>query len=603
MKNDNTILWIIGIAIIFLVVTPQIDFKDIFAIVEYAPDSENLIYQVHENIKLIDGGCIIEQRNSGSLSTSLSCNLWLSREKFAGNLDFGISDVPFFWHKNGVEWRWIYEMTPGAGCLLRYYRGGLWTYSADVKLDNGNLIREVSDLYSYQDYNFNISTKQSYIEHMNPEWIMNGYCPLGVTTNEEGIEVIDDCGSFGVVDPLPFNGIDELKCDAYCIPFSKECIVRIDGKNESQICVADGSIIEHEICYSACEYGVCTISPFIEIPTIGDQEYGKDFNVTIRLLLGDEPLASNLIVGRIEFDGAPITETSGFTDDNGYVTLEFKKVEAVGFVSLVASTTIRGIEKQESTEIFFSGIPVNFEVTTESYVQSNEVNITFLVEVIDAKNRPVHLELVENLQAETSLSEGIILNNYVEYLGSGIYEVLSEVNGSGIFLGGISFNYQGEHFESPLIKLDVEYATISVGTSLIKPLAILGTTETITINFVSALGLPLDPDEITIRISLPTGYEKDILTMSDLTKVINGTYEFDYYFEEVEKYSFDIHASKEGYATGNAKATVSVTGEEGVFGPGPAFGFSNLKLIFYAAVVLIILFFIIKSGRRRGTVI
>ena len=133
---------------------------------------------------------------------------------------------------------------------------------------------------------------------------------------------------------------------------------------------------------------------------------------------------------------------------------------------------------------------------------------------------------------------------------------------------------------------------------MIKPIATLETTETLTINFVSAVGLPLDPDEITIRISLPTGYEKDFLTINDLTRVTNGTYEFDYYFAEVEKYSFDIHASKEGYATGNAKATVSVTGEGGAFGPGPGFGFSNLKLIFYAVIVLIVLFFIIKSGRK-----
>jgi len=67
----------------------------------------------------------------------------------------------------------------------------------------------------------------------------------------------------------------------------------------------------------------------------------------------------------------------------------------------------------------------------------------------------------------------------------------------------------------------------------------------------------------------------------------------------VEKYSFDIYTTKEGFAGGNAKATVSVAGAGGDLGPGPAFGFGNLKWILYGIVAVIILFVIIKVGKKK----
>ena len=182
-------------------------------------------------------------------------------------------------------------------------------------------------------------------------------------------------------------------------------------------------------------------------------------------------------------------------------------------------------------------------------------------------------------------------------MGSGVYEVSSEVNGTGIFLGRILFNYQGQSFESPSIKIDVESATISVGTNLIPPSTALDTEETLTISFASSAGKALDPDEITIRVSLPSGYEEDVLYLKDLKRISEGTYEFNYLFTQVEKYSFDIVAKKGGFATGNAKATVSVTGS-GDTGPGLG-GFGNLEYIFYAAIGLIILFVIISARRKK----
>ena len=593
-KNNNTIYWIIGIIILFLVVSPSVNFKDIFSTVSYSPDNENLIYQTHENIKIIEDGCIIEQRNSVSTSTTISCATWLNKEKFEGNIDFSVYQAPFFWNRYGTELKWVYEFGPGvSGCSIKSYGGGLYTYFTGVRLDGGQLVREISELYSYEDYNFSLPIKQSYIENINPVWIMNGYCQLGVSTNEEGIEIIDDCGDFGVIDPNPYNGINELKCDAYCKVGERECTERADGLNESQVCV-DGSVIDHTICYRGCSNGLCTVKPTMDISLIGDHHYGDDVKVIVRLLLGEDPYGPALIVGRIEVEGASISETLNYTDENGYTTLNFEKVEAGGIATFVASVIIRGVETQETTEIYFSGVPILFELTTESYIQSNAGNITFLVEVTDNKYKPIHEELVTDLRVETALSAGTVLKDYIEYMGAGVYEVRSEVTGTGVFSGRLLFNYQGEAFESPSINIDVDYATISIGTNLIDPIATLDTEETYVVVFTSSLGTLIDPDDIEIRISLPTGYEEDVLTMNDLRKISEGTYEFDYYFSQVEKYSFDVYADKEGFARGHARATVSVAEEGAGF-----IGFGDLSLIFYAVIGLIILFIIIGK-RRKG---
>ena len=112
-KNDNTILWIIGIVILLLVVT-KLPLIPQFAIIEYAQDSENLVYQVHENIKLVDDGCIIQQRNSGVYDTYLSCDTWLYREKEKGFIDFNVYDFPGLDHILPYLLYWYV-------CCIRFY--------------------------------------------------------------------------------------------------------------------------------------------------------------------------------------------------------------------------------------------------------------------------------------------------------------------------------------------------------------------------------------------------------------------------------------------------------------------------------------------------
>jgi len=232
---------------------------------------------------------------------------------------------------------------------------------------------------------------------------------------------------------------------------------------------------------------------------------------------------------------------------------------------------------------------LTFTVTTESYEQSNMENITFFVTVIDENFKPIHENLVTNLQAITSLSQGQILENYITYLGSGKYKVWSEITGTGVYSGKLAFNYQGENYESPDVTINVVFAEISIGTNEIPPIAILDTYEDIIFTFSSSTGAPLDPDEIQIEISLPTGWEDELKTKEDLKRLSTGKYQLDYYFTQVEKYSFDITASKEGFATKTTKAIVAVTEEQ------PSI--LNIKWIIYGVIGAVIILIVI--GRRR----
>lgn len=506
------------------------------------------------------------------------------------------------------------------------------------------------------------------------------------------------CNSLGfnVVDPYPYNGVDEIKCNAYCRPNLGICVMRSDGEWESQICTNDGGQIIHELCEEECVEGKCVTGPgepigihlpiltedfvygedisipiqityydepyetlvyariekngvlissidaytnsegkavlnfktvntlgdndlivsttirgetkeistvlyFVDMPpiyliipsTTGAYHYGDRLEFNIRLLLGGTGYPNNLVNGKIENQGIIVSETSGFTDSDGYALLIFGSVEAIGDALLTVSTNLEGREKIASSIMYFSGTSILFTPTTESYIQSNGAPITFLVEVTDTKYRDISPELITDLQAITSLTKGTILNEQIEYLGSGVYEIKTDVDGTGVFLGKIAFDYEGTYFESPAIQIDVVVVTLAIDTSKMKPIAFLGATETFEINFASSLGFPLDPDSVEIIVSLPSGFEEETLTLSDLTRISEGKYTFDYTFIMVEKHSFDIYIDKAGYTRGNAKATVSVTEEE-EFG----YGLGDIKWILYGAIGLVILILLFRGKKK-----
>jgi len=328
--------------------------------------------------------------------------------------------------------------------------------------------------------------------------------------------------------------------------------------------------------------------------TSGTYHFGDRVEVEVQLLIGGEGYPNNLIKAKIESGGEVVSETTDITDSGGYANLIFPSVEAIDEAILIVSSTVNGVEKISTSDMFFSGITILFEPTTESYTQSNKVPVVFFVEAKDALFRDISPELINNLQAITSLTQGTTSNEVIEYLGNGLYQISTDVEGTGVFLGKLAFEYEDIYFESPSIQITVGVVTLSIDTSKIAPLAYIGETETYEISFASSLGFPITPDAVEIIVSLPSGFEEETLTLNDLIKTGEGKYVFDYSFTQVEKHTFDIYLDKEGYTRGSARASVSVTSEEGDFGPGIG-GIS--KWVWISLAGAIVLFFVM--GRRK----
>jgi len=174
--------------------------------------------------------------------------------------------------------------------------------------------------------------------------------------------------------------------------------------------------------------------------------------------------------------------------------------------------------------------------------------ITFFVTATDTAYVPLSPDLISDLSVSSSLTRGSILNDSINYLGSGRYEIKSEVEGTGTYLGKISFSYLDSNFESPAIQIDVRTVTLAIDTSKIPPMADLNTTNTFKVKFASSLGDLLDPDKIRVVISLPSGFEEELLNTDDLIRLGIGEYEFSYHFEQVELYTI-CSASERWFAS------------------------------------------------------
>ena len=667
MAKDNTILIIAGIIILFLVL-PKIDFSldfssgGLFSIVGYEPDSKDLIYQTFR---------------SGSQCSS---NFYQSHSTY-GKLY--LSDVTgvvvydagtFYWNVPGEYCQssiYFYEGasipgTPYAACLPFPDSSTASNYPSSGTLSDG----------------------------------LGGFCKsIQQYCIDENLPNYQQ-GQSASYDPNEPNGIPEIKCNAYCKPNLGTCVMRGDGRWESQICRPDGTSIVHKVCVDECDAGVCVGSEaiYIDIEPLSNLVIGEDVNVyptllfhdaltpneelvgtiyqnqqqiagpvtgftdssgvallqfknvqaikgfatlvvtadiegltglqeldiyfddippvvidfpsttqtyyfgdsvetTLRLYLGATPQPNIMMVGKIWNEGQVVASDTETTDSNGYVTFNFYDVEAIGPAELrVTVHNIAGRDVEAVSKMVFSGSLLQFETTTSSYIQPNKNPIKYMVNVKDNKYREITLSQITNLHAEATLSNGEIVYSEVQYFGNGDYEASVDVTGTGIFLGRIGFNYLGGDFISPAIQIDVRVTTISVDVSQIPVASMVGITETISFSLVSSTGELIDPDEIEVIITLPTGFEDKTLTKTDLTKVSEGVYSFDYTFNQVEKHTFDIYADKGDYAKGHARASVVVSGvDDDTF--GPSIGLGNLEYILYAVIAFIIFIFFM---RRKG---
>ena len=406
-------------------------------------------------------------------------------------------------------------------------------------------------------------------------------------------DMIEYC-YFGVEDPDPYDGINEFKCIGYCKPEKTVCV-----GNVLQTCTADGTEIIKTYCEYGCENNACTMPEILfgfTLQTADSYIYGQDALVQASIIVNDLPYTSNLVNGKIRKDNGIISEASAYTDENGVADLLFKGVEGVGEASIIVTTVYLGETKTVTKDIYFGGETIIFIPTTYSYFQYTTKDVEFTIEIKDAKGRYITPTSGE-LTVISTMTNANVLSSTSEYIGDGKYRILSDVSGSGLYNGKVNLLYQGVNFESIGIQIDVRDVTLEIDTSGITPMAKLGDTETIEFIVSSSIGGLVDPENITIEVSYPSGYVTDTLTKDDLTRFSHGVYNFDYTFTEVEKFTFNIFADKEDYTRGTARASVSVAPVvEEAFNP-LVFLLTNISWII-GVLVLIIGFVVFRRLKK-----
>lgn len=405
---------------------------------------------------------------------------------------------------------------------------------------------------NYQDYpSFWDFIRAGYIERIIE------YCPKGVT------------------DPIN-DGIDNYQCNGLCVPEKSVCI---DDKTLKR-CSVEGDSISTEICDFKCYSGICITPNYNLFLTTDDvYEIEHDINIQTKFLVSvepDVPIRGSQIRGYIYRDGIKIKEQSDFTDDNGNARITFSGVDQVGEAEIRVVTTYLGIEYTKSKIVNLVGRPINYKVTTYSYVQYNAEPIRFNVEMKDLKGRSVYPEKLTNLRADTSLTNGEIISNNIEYKGSGLYEITSIVRGVGGYIGKIMFTYDGQEEQSPSIEIDVEKTGISIDTSQINPVADLNTLTSFNFKVYDSFGKVLVPQNVWAEMEFPDGVTVIQIPFEQI-RLVSGEYIIDFTFSQVEKHVLNIYATKDGYVLGNAISTIVVGGGADM-GAGPIW-FADLYII------------------------
>jgi hypothetical protein len=389
-----------------------------------------------------------------------------------------------------------------------------------------------------------------------------------------------------------------INLGSMCTPLQSSCV---DSKVK-RTCSVDGTIYNSETCEYSCYLGQCTQAGFnLAFTSDGTYNYGGTLNIKGSLMMTTPELKSidnAKITGQIIKGTDVFNEVSTYTDSNGEYTMVFSNVQVTGTFTIKTFTDYGGKLITAQKEAYMAGEALKFTIGTFSPIQYNNFPITFEVTVKDSNNRDVYPEKVSNIAVVSTISSGSITTNNHEYLGNGKYRISSDVNGIGLYTGKLEFTFNGDKQSSPRIEIDVETPKILVDTTKFLASSELYSRNNYTISFTSSAGDAIDPEDIVVEISTPSGRvsEKSKLVMSDMVKLGTGKYQFEYLTDQTELYSFNVYGSKEGYTRGSSLASVSVTGE-GQTGPGISSGAGIAKWVIIGIVIVIILGFIL--GRRN----
>lgn len=408
----------------------------------------------------------------------------------------------------------------------------------------------------------------------------------------------------GAYDPYPNNGIIEAKCLGYCKPNTSIC-----DSNILKVCNPEGTDIISTRCTLGClNISSLTTSPScvlphtplsIELIPTPPYLYGKDAVIKAYVIVDDTPYQGSLVTAKLLKDSGIISETSAYTQSDGYATLIFSNVEGIGTVTAVVTTTYLDKTVTAEKNIYFGGETIIFTPTTYSYIQYTAKPVEFTISISDIKGKYINPSM-GTLTVTSTLSNSAILNSQITYLGNGQYKIISTVSGSGIYTGKVKLSYYGIDFESKGIQIDIRDTSLEINTAGITPTAFLNTTETITFTTTSSIGGTVEPDAITIDIQYPDGYTTKHLTTSDLRSLGSGIYSFNFTFPQLEKYTFNIYADKIGYTRGSSTISIAVSSLEEEFNYiGTVL--SNAPIIALISLISIFIWYIrIRKPTRRS---
>lgn len=404
---------------------------------------------------------------------------------------------------------------------------------------------------------------------------------------------VDYCPN-GAIDPNIYDGINNLKCNMLCVPEQAVCT----SSSILAKCSVDGKEIIHTEC--SCENNACrTAEKNLYVQTDKTAySLGENINVTgIFTTLGTGN-AGVTVIAQLRKSSGVLSELQGTTDADGKVKFVFVKPSTSGetTVKLMVPNYL-GRAYEASKVIQITGSSIKYEVATYSSTQYSSKNITFTVTMKDSKGLDILPSQLTNLHPVITLTQGTVYTGEVSYKGSGLYEITSKVGGSGSFVGKLAFNFEGLPQSSPIITIDVRPMGISIDASRISPGAYLNDTIKYTISVLDSTGEKLDPDSISIKVSLPDGTTVRTIPFSEIKKVEKGVYEFSYTYDQVEKHTFDIYADYKDYARGNVKASVAVSAEGDDFGPGVGGFGKSLNWILYGGIGLLVLYFMFRRKR------
>lgn len=393
----------------------------------------------------------------------------------------------------------------------------------DAKLKKDGVI--ISSVYGNTDSN-------GYVILVLPSPSTSGLHTLELSSNVYGVSKVTTKG---------------IQVASMCVPGYSFC----DGSLTLKTCSLDGNFYSTQDCSFGCQEGVCIKADYNLLYSIGATYKYSDDLVIQGSFKSQTPIISGISDVRVNGQlfsstNALLSEKYVYTDSNGNFQMIFKEISTLGNAKVRLTANYIGEDYLVEKGFYVLGEAVNYDVTTYSYVQYNDQPITFMVKMKDGNGRDIYPDKISNINVISSLTEGDILENNWVYLGNGIYKITSNVQGNGNYIGKLEFVYQGEVQRSPVIEIDVETSSLIIDTSLIPTRAEMGIPTIYTIKVLASTGVEMDPDDILIEISYPSGFEVDSLSLNDLDKVSKGVYEFEYTFNQVEKYSFNIYVDKEG---------------------------------------------------------